>query len=309
MKHSAILWQTPSRFERVIGFVLQGPGKAAAARQDAEPIPLDDFLSLENKPEQNAQIRLGKSHAYVHEFDGKSVSAADLKKIAANELRRLTPLVDGDETILARQAQGRPNVIEFLHVRNELIDTIESRSRALGLADFRLVPEAGSPAWTPPSQHLAQTRETRLMAVALCCLVASVFAFLAGADTWLARSNETALQQERQLRAQLMEREASERETGALGRIASMQPDRRSPSGRLSALAALTENTPQNAWWSEVELNGTAIRLTGNARNAAETLTVLTNAYPDQSVRFTQPVSTRPDGREGFVITIEGRDE
>lgn len=305
MTRPGFLWQTPSRADRLLAFILRGQDPEQDRPGTAEPIALDDYLSLSGKQRHDLRIHLKRTEAYSHSFDGKSPNTADLKKIAKNELRRLSPLAGEPELVLARQAQDGSGMIEFLHIRESLIDRIEVQSGALGLAGFELVPEGSGHAWRPPSFAAAHARETRLMAASIACLVASVFIFLAGAGAWLDRANASALKRESEVRAALMEREAAERETGALGFIASLRPEFRTPASRLSALATLTDNTPAGAWWSAVELDGDSIRVSGYSQNAAGTLAALAGAYPDRVVRFEQPVSPRPDGTESFLISLE----
>lgn len=300
-------WQSRSVFDRLTDYVSGlRPLRVPASEADTQEVRLDAFLALADRPVSPVVIRLTDEEAYGHTFDGRTGNLADLRKISANLVYRLSPLSVGDETVLARASALQPGLIDLLHIRTNTLDGIQQKARALGTETTYLETEDGTQGWFLPD-HLALRRlEARLRLGAFAALILGLVCLLTGAQNWLDRSLDNALVQEISLRTETARRDATEREIGALGRLAQLRIEDRMPAARLGLLAHLTASTPDTAYWTSLEADPFTIRLGGSSANAAVTLSALSAAYPEQTVRFDQPVSMRADGSQGFVIVIEG---
>ncbi|MGF1469925.1 MAG: PilN domain-containing protein, partial [Sandaracinaceae bacterium] len=79
----------------------------------------------------------------------------------------------------------------------------------------------------------------------------------------------------------------------------------------LAVLAALTAHVPDTAYLTAIRLDGAAVRIEGEARDAAGLLANLAGAAPFRDVRFASPVTG--DGETGtervqIALTLAGGD-
>lgn len=306
-----ITWPFGSLADRVISAISDRFGRLTG-RSDSvvTHISREDFFGSAKRPGTHVSVRLSRQDAFVQKFNGRATSSGDLKKIVENEAQRLCPVLAGDMILLAHPARDASGEVDLVHVRASDMEEIEAKARALGLASVSLSAEdAPELIFSSPSSLIRTHREHRLWAIALLAVIASMMLALAGLEHSLGQAAELASEREALLRAELLERRETEREIGALGAIAGLSPDARSPAGRLSSLAELNEKTPQSAWWIRAEMTGTRTRLTGLSDNAATVLNTLTEALPNKSIRFDETVSDTAEGKQKFVIQITERTE
>lgn len=304
-----VIWPDGNLMDRIVAAIFTRVGRITGRSGEA-PISIahEDFLAADTRPAPRVNIVLSRRDAFVQQFNGRSASAGDLRKIVANEANRLSPVLNQDMVLLARGAEDAPGQVDLVHVRTADMEAIETKARDLGLASISVSPDDAPHLVFASPSALSQThRERRLWTFALLAMVAGMTLALAGLGHGLSAAAGLAEAREAVLRADLLERREAEREIGALGALAALKPENRTSAARLEMLARLNRETPQAAWWTSIEISGSDIRLTGLTDNAASILTALTAAFPDQSVRFDETVSDTPDGKQKFVILVTER--
>lgn len=304
-----VIWPDGNLLDRIVAAIVTRVGRITGRSGEAPiSIACEDFLAVDTRPAARVNIVLSRRDAFVQQFNGRSASAGDLRKIVANEANRLSPVLNEDMVLLARGAEDAPGQVDLVHVRTADMEAIETKARDLGLASVSVSPDDAPNLVFASPAVLSQThRERRLWTFALLAMIAAMTLALAGLGHGLSVAASLAQAREAVLRADLLERREAEREIGALGALAALKPENRTSAARLEMLARLNKETPQAAWWTGIEISGSNIRLTGLTDNAASILTALTAAFPDQSVRFDETVSDTPDGKQKFVILITER--
>ncbi|ABI77347.1 pilN family protein [Hyphomonas neptunium ATCC 15444] len=300
-----VIWPNGDALDQIIGWGLNRLTRNGRRKSTDTVMSITEFLAASARPSAHVTVWLSRREAFVQTFNGRSASAGDLRKIVANEAGRLSPARNADMVMLARVSSSDRGRVDLVHVRTTDLDAIESKARKLGIASVSLSPEDTPDLTFPSPATLSQThRERRLWTIALLALIGSLTLALAGLGHGLSEAAKLAETREAALRSELLQRREAEREIGALGALAALKPEARTPPARLEMLARLNEHTPQTAWWTGMDMTGTEIRLTGLSDNAAAVLTALTSAFPDQTVRFEETVADTPEGKQKFVILI-----
>ncbi|QSR23094.1 hypothetical protein [Hyphomonas sp. KY3] len=301
------LWPTQGLVDRLLAGIGHRLNLLTRRPHPVRHIPQHEFETLTQTPGPDICVTLPGSIAFAQSFNGRTRSDAELRKITANELARLSPLDPASCRTLAVRDAGSDNGVCLLHIRQDRLDGLEAQAGRLGIHHLFLASEA-HPDWSfaAPASVSFKRRDRYLTALSLSAIIAGAALFLASAEHHLTDRLAESRAREAGLRAELLSRREQERETGALGELAALSPAQLAPGGRLTFLSNLSAAMPETAWWKRVELNGRVARITGEANSAPDALKALSSAFPEHRVRFDEAVSDTQDGKQAFVIEIAG---
>lgn len=281
------------------------------SKPKADTLSETEYLALEKAGSASIDVVLPRSTAFYDSFGLPDARADDLSRIVANDITRLAPLPDPHATVLASRHGPQKNSISLVHIRADRLQRIEEKAAQLGLLSVSACPEDAPSAIRLPTPATSQriVRERRWYAIAGILILIALWSLLATFNFRAQALRADLEANEQVLRTQLLERRTREREIGALGQLAQLNPERRSPMGRLAQLEALVVATPKPTWWKEITLDGTKTALVAQSRNAGETLYELTNALSHMDVQFASAVSETAEGQQSFKLNLVPRDE
>ncbi|MEM7663389.1 MAG: PilN domain-containing protein [Pseudomonadota bacterium] len=301
-----IIWNAPS----VGGSILQlafCTVREAFGRRDIEPavISLDELDCSDEVIGGPARIVLPSAVAFSHCLDARTLNTGDQKKIVANKFADLAPILDDDLRALASNGSGASDNVELLFVRESTLSEIERLSAARGVTQLSLSPECqqDSVFLSPNTLQGSQIGRVSWAACLLWMLLA-----LWGATAVAARSMETTANALRanvaEVRLLAVERAERDRELTAVDALAAWGANEKTIAARMNSLNELSAATPDGAWWMSVELNDRAQTISGLSSNAATVLQSISQAFPQKSVSFSEPVMDEGQGQQSFVIQL-----
>lgn len=308
MTGTMIIWKEGDGWQRRLSKLagrLSALFERAAGARAVAVFGYDDFMSATSLKGAEAMVVIPPIHAFQDRFDGRTKNYNDLQNILANQIDQLSPLSGDDVVVLADRGHGSGAFIDLLFLRQEFVAAIEDKAGQLGLQKLWLSPETA-----PEVRHLSPTSQKQvrvatgfwvgafaLLAVSLW--LASGLAVMR-AETMLAETK--AIEAEWRSAAQVLSEQ--NQQVSALQSLAENGVDRQTVAGRLDALVALRDATPDQAWWLDVTFSGNEIAFSGLATNAPRVLQSIAAAYPERSVTFSEPIIDEGGGRQSFVLAI-----
>lgn len=301
-----IFWSEGSRLDRVLARIFVRFGAALGRSSSAaKSIPEYEFLDAQKIKADRVTIELSNTAAFHDQYHAPGTSGSDLRKIIINDTSRITPLTGEPSVMLAQRAADTDEAIDLLHIRQTSLDAIDAKARKLGLASVSLSPESTPQASLPTPLSAASSHlERRFKFYALVALLIGIWGLLSALNSKAETRLAAITVSEAVLRTQLLERRSQERDLGALGELAQLNPETLSPQGTLQQIARMTQAFPDSAWWTEFDLGSGVARITGQSSNAGETLSALTAALPSDDVAFDAAVADTDDDKQSFVIRI-----
>lgn len=229
---------------------------------------------------------------------------ADLQRIAEHERARLSPQPAENLVLLTRPDQD--GGLNLLHLRASDLEDLEDQARRAHITELSLASEDAPDRLfeTPNTSRAGRTRRA-LWLIAVAALLLGMWTALTAWQTLLEEHVISIEMQEAKLRSLLLARTDQERDLGALGELAALSPQQRSPQGRLEWLAALNSATPDGAWWKEIELSGHSALIRLEAESAASVLETFERSFPDDRVGYEGTLADTEAGNQSFQIAIE----
>lgn len=299
-------WPTSGLADRLLSGLAWLLSARTGKRAPSQSYSLEDYLALEKVKSAALEIRLPAEHAFGDKLDVRTGNPTDARRIAEHESVHLDPLSNERSVILGGSFDSKARYIPLLFTRAETLKAIERKAGALGVQDLRLVVDAPAPlAVSSPGTRRTARKGRRLWALAYILFAASLWA---AANAYLHRQSSELAQlraQETELRDQLAERRAAEREVSALQTLADRNVDHRTLPARLDVLSRASAATPEGARWLSVKLDGPRLEVTGLGPSAADARDALASAFPEARVAFSQSIASEDDGLQSFVIEVE----
>lgn len=310
MSETKIIWKEGSGWQhRLRELVLRvqsvlGTGGADAAGPIFE---YDEFLETKSIRGGSASVVMPGRYAFADTFEGRSSQYGDLQKILDNQINELNPLGEGASCVLAEQDNETRSRISLLFLRQDTIDTVETKAAEHGLQSLRFIPQADTGRAFASPTSVAQSHTNRTSWITA---LGAVFLSLWIGSSLLVAKSEAMLREvqlaETEWRAAASTRSAAAQQVSALESLAGLQTDHQTVAARLQELADLRDAMPEEAWWMQVSMNGNDIEVSGLAPNAPVVLKSVSEAYPSRRVSFAEPIIEEAGGRQSFVISIEG---
>ena len=302
---ATVLWPSRSISESLLARAANSMGALRQLRtRPYRKMSAEDFLNAKRLRETDVVLELTRSEAFFDTFSVAGMSGGDLRKLLESEAGALSPTAVCETEIVPipfETGQG----YALLHLRTDLVRTLEKKARKLGIRSLTLSCEDAPDVWFEAPAFTQQARVSRkFMSVAFVLILSGLWS---GLSTFADRREavaEFALVREQSLRAAVIDRNEVSAEAAAFEQFAALDPAATSPQGVLSRLAELTRATPQSTWWSEVSLSATEITVSAISKDAGASLQDISRAYPDLPVRFTGAVSDLSEARHSFTIVI-----
>ena len=301
-----IFWSEGARIDRVLAHIFKRL-RTATGRRVSQPkiIPEEEFLETKKIKATRVTIELPSTTAFYDQYLAPGTSQSDLRKIITNDTSRISPLTDQPSIMLAQRAVDANEAIDLLHIRQSSLDAIDEKARKLGLVSVSISPQSAPQTSLPTAISASSLHiERRFKFYALVALLVGTWGLLTALNSKAEERLASITSSEAILRVQLLERRSQERDLGALGELAQMNPEALSPQGTLQRITQLTSAFPTTAWWSEFDLDSGVARVTGQSTNAGETLSAVTAALPSEDVAFDSAVADIDDEKQSFVIRI-----
>ena len=301
-----IVWPAGSRFERGLAYLFRSLAAAFGANTGkAERLKFDEFQALKRCRANRVCVQLPPNLAYAGSFETRTTATEAQAKIFSHEASAQTPLESDDALVIVKKSTEASTQVQFLQVRRETLEVLDTQAGKLGIEDLHLSSEIQSETDIPHPGRAAQRhleRKSLTLGLALCA--AGLWSVISVMETRAVESLSVISAEESRLRAALLARVDENRELSALGQLAAINPQARSPQGRLKSLSDVTTATTDSTWWQHIELDDLTLRLTGRSESASASLMAVSNAFSGYEVSFADAVADAPDGEQIFTLEI-----
>ncbi|MBO6689400.1 MAG: hypothetical protein JJ919_13050 [Henriciella sp.] len=306
IERQTIIWPAGSRIERSLAYLFGVLASAFGANStNAERIDFDEFQALKRYKSRDLCVQVPLNLAYAGRFETRTASIGAQTKIFAHEVSAQTPLQADDARVVVQKNTQRSTEVQFLELREETLQALENQAQKLGIENLYLSSDA-QPELQIPHPYKASQRhlERKSLTLGLALCVAGLWSLISVLETRAEDALSVVAAEESQLRSVLLERVDENRELSALGQLATIHPEERSPQGRLQSLSDIATATNDSTWWQYIELDDLTLRLTGRSESASASLTAVSNAFSGYEVSFADAVADTPDGDQIFTLEI-----
>ena len=330
-----LAWREHRRSQRTLmiseenGALLVRQSGAAVAGRNAEPKPIVLSTPTAKRISRSARGRfvilaLSADKVVTRHLNVPAQAREFLAGIVRNQIERLSPWPTGEVMygFDANAEDGGSLDIEVLMTSRTTIDDVRARLAAAGLEVDRIVARrpgedtatTSEPVtlWSritdAPKEDLATA--TRLIGAGIAASVA--WAVILSIFTLTMASSIRHEDEELAARAKTLQRQLQAGRTPAS--MASLPPPQRAwltketSAPSVIVLEALSRALPDSAYLAEIKLDGTTLRIIGNADDAPALLPPLEQSGHLSNVHFFAPTTRGPDGRQ-FRFHIEARVE
>ncbi|MCH9752463.1 MAG: hypothetical protein K0U61_09635 [Alphaproteobacteria bacterium] len=306
IKGRAIIWPAGSRIERGLAYVFGALASAFGAnRGKQERISFEEFERMTRCKSSNVCVQLPLDLAYTGSFETRTTSTDAQAKIFAHEAFAQTPLESDDACVIVQKNRQLSTQVQFLQVRNETLQELENQAGRLGIENLYLSSDAQPARCMPhPGQAAQRHLERKSLTLGLALCVAGLWSVMSVLESRAENTLSLVAEEESRLRSVLLARVDENRELSALGQLAAINPEARSPQGRLQTLSDITTSTTDGTWWQHIELDDMTLRLTGRSESASASLTAVSSAFSGYEVQFADAVADAQDGDQVFTLEI-----
>lgn len=306
IERQTIIWPAGSRIERSLAYLFGVLASAFGENSGkSERIDFDEFQALKRCKSRELCVQLPLNLAYAGSFETRTASIDAQTKIFAHEVSAQTPLQSDDARVIVQKKTQRSTEVEFLELRQETLEALEIHAQKLGIENLYISSDA-KPELQIPHPYKASQRqlERKSLTLGLALCVAGLWSLISVLETRAENALSVVAAEESRLRSVLLERVDENRELSALGQLATIHPEARSPQGRLQSLSDIATATTDSTWWQYIELDDLTLRLTGRSESASASLTAVSNAFSGYEVSFADAVADTPDGDQIFTLEI-----
>lgn len=288
------------KLEAAVSSVLQSRAKAV------KYFKLQAFLSKSNFLGVPTKVELPRSLGFTLEFDARTADVSDIQKIVKNKLPELTPTNHFGSVVYADILPQRSGHVSLFFIRKDTIKLIEKKASELGVSSLYLFPE-GLPerlARSPMTAARIQSkRMMRLAAYVTAMICFGTSTAIIGSE--MERSRKIVENRAIELRQLAIERAEKDRQTTAVGELAAWGLERKTVTARLGTLLAISEATPDEAWWTGVSFKNKNVEVSGMSKNAATVLKSMSISFPSKTVKFSEPMIDEGEDIQSFSILLE----
>lgn len=306
VKEIRVLWPNGNSIERFLAHWFKALSSVFQANTpEIKCIEWSDCLSFDRFESKHVCVLLPGSDAYAATFDTRTASLVAQKKIFEREVRSLAPLAPSETCIVVQRTANAPSRLQFLQVRQSILESVLEQFDALGKTKLYLASEY-SPECRVLHPGVASVQSGRRKALTLgigLCL-AGLWSLISVWEANNLKSLQTVSGEETRLRSVLLEQLDADAERTALAQLEELDPVKRAPQARLEDLSRITVSTDDSTWWQVIEFDGVKVHLNGRSQSAAKSLTEVSNTFSEHNVTFSDSVSDAADGDQVFSLAL-----
>jgi|GEM_PF-4790853 len=282
-------------------------GSVFNSQSPAEAMSYEVFLELTKQTNKNIKVELPNAVCFFDQLENAPSSSNSISKVLSNELDRLSPLPPDDDFVVlsSLNRDTKNHSVDFLHIKSDTLSSLETHAQKLNISNLQICCEENpSIAFEAPS--LVKRKKTRhnsrlfsygLFLVAVWCCLTII-------EQVQSKQYASLSLIENDIRHELISRKTLDKDLNLYSQLQSIDANQITPRQRLADILLLTQNTPKNSWWTDIEFSSDSIRISGVSPNAAQTLSEMESNIPQMQFSFDETVSDTEDGLQRFVLKI-----